>query len=341
MNAVSSVPFKRSILPAELSDRWKGRNMRKSSKAVAVIGGGLGVVVLGLGGVGHAQITGNLGTTSVSYGPALATQTINTGFGDSTIGDGTSTGGSELDAAYGVVSGGNLNVFLSGNLEDNGNHFNLFVHDGRPGQNVLALPATGTMATMNGSSFSPGFPATYALDLNDYHETDYVEEYAWTGPGTLTGGYAGSIPVPGGIGTGMATGGGNPAYATIGYNDTNAAGVNGNSGTAANPAAADAVNTGIEVSIPLSVLGNPAGPIMVLADINGGGDTYLSNQFLPGLPVGINDLGGGGPFTGPGSGTFNFANAPGEYFTVTVPEPASMSLLGGAVMMLCVRRRKA
>ncbi len=71
--------------------------------------------------------------------------------------------------------------------------------------------------------------------------------------------------------------------------------------------------------------------ILVLADINGGGDSYLSNQFLPGLPVGTGNVGGGGPFTGANNGSFNFGNTPGEYFAVTVPEPASIGLLGGAM----------
>lgn len=300
--------------------------MRKSSKAAAAIGSAVGVVVLGLGGVGHAAITGNLNTTSVSYGSALTTQTVNTGFGDSTIGDGTSGGGSELDAGYGVVSGGNLNIFLSGNFEDNGNHVNVFVDDGRVGQSVLALPGGDTMSTMNGSVFSPGFQATYALDANDYSGTTYVEEYTLTSPGTLSGGYVGAIGLTGGIGTGT------PGVATIGWNDTNAAGVNGNAGTAADPVAADAVTTGMEISIPLSALGNPNVPIYVLADINGGGDSYLSNQFLPGLPVGTGNL---------GTASFNFGTTPGEYFVVPVPEPASASLIGGAIMMLFVRRRKA
>ena len=55
----------------------------------------------------------------------------------------------------------------------------------------------------------------------------------------------------------------------------------------------------MEVYIPLSLLGNPAGPILVMADVNGGGDSYLANQFLPGLTVGTGNVGGGGPFTGP------------------------------------------
>jgi hypothetical protein len=300
--------------------------MRRSSKAV-MLAGGMGVMVLGLSRAGVAGVTAD-GTLNGSEGYALeATQTINTGFGDSTVGDGTSAGGSELDAAYGVISGGNLNLFLSGNFENGGNHVNVFVSDGRAGQSVLSVPATGTMQAMNGSSFSPGFQTTFALDINDYAGTDYVEEYQLSAPNTLSGGYLGSFAVPGGIGTGQ------PGVSLIGWNDTNAAGVNGNGGTAASAAAANAVTTGLELSIPLSALGNTTGPIEVLADVNGGGDNFLSNQFLPGLPVGTGNLGN--------NGIFNFANTPGEFFTVSVPEPTSICLVGGAVMMLCTRRRKA
>jgi hypothetical protein len=293
------------------------------------IGSSVSVAVLSLGAIGHAQVVTD-GTINPSEGYSLeATQTVNTGFGDSTVGDGTSNGGSEMDAAYGVVSGGNLNIMLTGNYESNGNHVNLFVDDGRVGQSVLALPGGDTMSAMNGSQFSPGFQATYALDANDFSGTTYVEEYTLTAPGVLSGAYVGSIGLTGGVGSGT------PGAATIGWNDTNAAGVNGNAGTAADPVAADAVTTGMEVSIPLSVLGNPpaGSSFLVLADVNGGGDDFLSNQFLPGLPVGTGNLGNGG--------VFNFSATPGEYFTVAVPEPASMSLLGGAIMMLCARRRKA
>jgi hypothetical protein len=90
----------------------------------------------------------------------------------------------------------------------------------------------------------------------------------------------------------------------------------------------------MELQIPLNMIGNPAGAVMVMADINGGGDSYLSNQFLPGLPVGSGNVGS--------PGSFNFSSTPGEYFTV-VPEPSSISLvvvgLLGAITM--VRRRKA
>ena len=281
-------------------------------------------IATGLALYTHAQTVD--GTLEGVYGSPLATQTINTGFGDSTVGDGTSAGGSELDAAYGRISGGNLYLFLAGNFEANGNHVNIFISGGLPGQNVLAVPTTATLQTMNGSVFSPGFQATYAMDLNDFAGTAYVEEYSlWGAP---SGGYVGSFGLPGGIGTGSP--GGSIIY---GLNNINAAGVNGITGTAANPAAANAVNTGLELSIPLAVLGWSGGSINVLADINGGGDGYLSNQFLSGLPVGSGNL---------GTTTFNFASASDEYFTVSVPEPSTLAVFGlsGLMTSLLIRRRK-
>ena len=99
--------------------------------------------------------------------------------------------------------------------------------------------------------------------------------------------------------------------------------------------------TGLELAIPLAAIGYAGGNIMVLADINGTGDGYLSNQFLPGLAVGTGNVGGGGPY-GPGGSVFNFANTPGEYFTVVVPEPSTLVLSGlsGLMTLLVVRRRK-
>lgn len=278
-------------------------------------------VAMGRSALAAVVVDGNL---DADYGSALATQTINTGFGDSTVGDGTSAGGSELDAGYGVVQGGNLYLFLSGNSEDNGNHVNVFVSDGRPGQSTLAVPATGTMQQMNSSQFSPGFQATYAIDLNDFSGTAYVEQYNLV---ANTGGFVGSFPMNNGV---PNLPGGDPIVYS--FNDSNAAGVNGNGGTAANQAAADAVTTGLEIGIPLSLLGNPSGPISVLADINGGGDDFLSNQFLPGLPVGYGNLGN--------NGQFNFSGTPGQFFTVPNPEPATIGMLGAAGLLGLGRRRR-
>ncbi|MGA2442326.1 MAG: dockerin type I repeat-containing protein [Tepidisphaeraceae bacterium] len=295
--------------------------MRKRSRShqLSLCLGGIALAAFARQGQAQLAVTGNTSTTPVSYGPnvpgtgALATQTINTGFGDNTVGDGTSGGGSELDAAYGVVQNGNLYLFLSGNFENNGNHVDVFIADGASGgQNVLNISNGWTAAGMNGSVFSPNFNANLMLDANDYAGTLYVDKYVLNATGS-TNTYLGQIGLSGGVGNGTLGG------MTFGLNNTNAAGVNGNAGTAADSTAAQAVSTGLEIGIPLSALGNPTGNIEVLADINGGGDGYLSNQFLPGLPVGTGDVGGGGTYAGPTGGAFNLSSLPNFWFSVAVP----------------------
>jgi hypothetical protein len=105
----------------------------------------------------------------------------------------------------------------------------------------------------------------------------------------------------------------------------------GAAGTAADQGQAAGVTTGLELAVPLSVIGYTGGSIKVLADINGGGDSYLSNQFLPGLAVGTANL---------GASTFNFGSTSGEYFVVAVPEPSTLSLLGLAALAAVFRVRK-
>src|SRR5947209_12619196 len=99
-----------------------GNTVRKTrSKLIAACTGG--VVLTGF--AVHARGTVAIdGTRDADYGTAIVTQTNNTGFGDSTVGDGTSSGGSELDAAYGVVQGSNLNLFFAGNLANDFTHLN-------------------------------------------------------------------------------------------------------------------------------------------------------------------------------------------------------------------------
>ncbi len=278
------------------------------------------------------------GTVSPSfYGSPLAIQTINTGFGNAG-GGADSAGGSELDAAYGAISGGNLYLFLAGNTENNGNHLNVFIAGGAAGgQNVLNAPTGNTMGpAMNGSVFSPGFNATFAFDVNDYSGTLYSEEYNLI---ANTGGYVGSLA---NSGTGIYAG--SDGGVTSIYLNNNNASTMGASGAALSGATSGAnTTTGYELVIPLSAIGYGGGNIMVLADINGGSDGYLANQFLPGLPVGTGNVGGGGPYTGSSGSQFNFSGTPGEYFTVAgVPEPVSMAFLGfsGLATLLAIRRRK-
>ncbi|MGD0061195.1 MAG: PEP-CTERM sorting domain-containing protein [Verrucomicrobiia bacterium] len=306
--------------------------MTKLSKAILCVG----AIVASAALASYGQISGNLSTTSVSYGSPLAVQSTPTGFGDATTPGGDSVGGSELDAGYGTIAGGNLYLFLAGNFENNGNHVNVFIGSSDvPGQNVLNI-GSSTEAAMNGSTFSPGFNANYMIDANDYGPNGamYVDGFSLPNGGVASQAYLGSITM-GAAGFFPATTFANGL--SLALVNTNIAGVTGSS-----VAGASAVGVGMELAIPLSLIGNPSGAVMVMADVNGGSDGYLSNQFLPGLPNGTGNLGGGGPYTGGSGSQFNFGSTPGEYMTV-VPEPSSIALvivgLLGAIGM--IRRRNA
>jgi hypothetical protein len=73
----------------------------------------------------------------------------------------------------------------------------------------------------------------------------------------------------------------------IAINNSNTLGVVG--GTGASSGAG--VTTGVEIAIPLSQLGNPAGPIRIAGFINGGGHDFLSNQVIGSLPADTGNLG--------------------------------------------------
>lgn len=314
--------------------------MRKKLIRSSVLAGTCLVVGSAIAARAQVVVDGTI-NPSEGYGGPLATQTINTSFGDSTYTgspNGPDANGSELDANYGVVQGSTLYLFLAGDFQNNGNHVNLFIADGRAGQSTLNASVSPINA-MNGSVFSSNFGngATYVVDTNDYQGTAYTDVDDLTGA-TLTG-YDGAVALSSGIGSGTLTNG-----IALGLNNSNISQM-GASGTAANQTYVDSVTTGLEYGIPLSLLGNPlpGTHIDVLEDINGGGDSYLSNQFLPGLPLNTQSLGGGGTYSeAPANGgAFNFSNLPGEYYAVTVPEPVSIAFLGGAALMLCSRRRRA
>jgi hypothetical protein len=119
------------------------------------------------------------------------------------------------------------------------------------------------------------------------------------------------------------------------------------------------VMTGLEFSIPLSQIGNPAGAIKMVAFVNGNGHNYASNQFAgDGLWVddnidpinyegnpGGNGLGG---FTGTMGGV-NLLDFPGDQFVsianpavaagAAVPEPAAGVLFAAAALVLARRKR--
>jgi glycosidase len=265
----------------------------------------------------QVTVDGTLGI-SEGYGSPLTTQTINTGFGDNNSDiSGHSNGGSELDAVYGVAYNGYLYLFIAGNLEANGNNINIFIADGQTGgQQTLEISGSSGQTAMNGSTFSPGFNANLVFSFTNSTTVLSVNEAILSG-NSGTESHLGNVALNGGVGNNQNVGGSGIA---VGFNNLNTGGVNGNSGTVANEAWANDVTTGLELAIPLSALGSPTGAIEVLVDINGNGFAYLSNQFLPGLPVGTGNLGAGGSY-GPGGGVFNLSSAPSEYFTVPTGPP--------------------
>jgi hypothetical protein len=281
----------------------------------------------------QAQITGDLCTTSASYGSPVAVQTINTSFGASTgAGGGDDLNGSELDAAYGTVSGGNLYLFLAGDIQGgtSQNSLQIFIGGGGAtlGETTLATTIS-PLSNMNGSTFASGFNGTLAFTMNDYSGTLYSDA-ANLQTGGATGGYLGAVGLSGGIGSGAPTGG---SYSLPGLvfalNNTHVSTMGSGGAALSGATSGAATTTGLELEIPLADLGAIDGNIEVVADINNVSVNYLSNQLLPGLSVGSGNL-----------GTSTFSNA--NYFIVPVPEPSSVALLGmsGLSALFMFRRRK-
>jgi hypothetical protein len=277
----------------------------------------------------HGQITGDLTTTSISYGGPLAVQNVNSGFGASTgAGTGDDYNGSELDAAYGTVSGGDLYLFLSGDVAGgtSPNSIQIFLGGGGStvGQSTLNT-SISPLSNMNGSTFA-GMNATLALTLNDYSGTLYTDAANLQGGG---GGYVGAVGLTGGIGSGAPAGG---SYSLAGFqeafNNTHVSTM-GASGALSGATSGANTTTGLELLIPLADLGTISGNIDVVADIDNGGLNYLSNQFLPGLGASAGNL-----------GTSTFSDA--GNFVVSVPEPSTLALLSlsGLSTLLAFRRRR-
>ena len=294
----------------------------------------------GIASMAMAQVDGTVGAGEGYSQRAL--QTVQTQFGDNE---------SELNGAYARVSGGRLYVALTGNIQGNFNKLNIFIHTGAAGGENVLTASTGSGGNNPGNdgwadkhagmTFDSNFSANYMMIFrrgNDFGADKADLDFSTVGSdnsvmfGDIFGGSqegATSVSdalVPGGI--------------DIAYDNSNVAGVGGDGSSAADQSAAQAVTTGLEFSIALADIGNPAaGDIKISAMVNGGGHDFLSNQFLGGLPAPQGNLGGdgNGNFTGDISGIDlnNFAGD--QWFDIPTPGTAALFGLAG---LAGIRRRR-
>ncbi len=276
-----------------------------------------------------------LGLWQSFYGSPVAQQGVNTGFGNSTSGDLQYANGSELDAAFAHTENGFTGLLFTGNLEANFNKIVIFIDDGSGlGQNTISGGAD-LPGQYNGFTFDAGFNATHYIIANGGGSP-----YGWyVNAGNLVSGDGGYVGGNDGQSGGVLSGGGyanSLIYSAI--DNSNVAGVSGDPSAAlVDPLTA---LSGMEFVIDLSWLNLSGNTFRVTAFINGGGHDYASNQFLGSLPAFSGNLGGdgNGTYTGNLAG-INLANIAGDqFFTVTVPAPGVLAMLGVAGLARSRRR---
>jgi len=240
-----------------------------------------------------------------SYGNAVSIQAVETGFGDNL---------NELDAAYCTSADNRLYLALTGNLEDNFNVIEIFIDSRAGGENILSgMPGNDGTIVMAGMAFDAGFEADFHIFVRhgfangDRFDLDFGElgtpNYSFYDDVFL-----GSQEGSGATGTGL-----NAEPIEVGFDNSNTGGVVGGSG-AADQSEAQAVQTGLELSIALADLGFVSGDIRVCAFVNNADHNYASNQFLGPLTPPQENLGSDGNGTFTGFLSFSLASFTGDQF---------------------------
>lgn len=262
------------------------------------------------------------GTAEPAYGMAAAVQGIGTDQGDSDLGLPDAANGSELDQAFGLVDASTLYLFLAGNLEGD-KHLDVFLDTGPGGQNRLrgdnsavdggGLNRMGDDGSGNGLTFDGAFAPDYWLSVSGTASAPYVLSVHWAELPTGGGGTGGFLGSTGAVSDGVLSSGTNPGFLLATIDNSNTGGVM--AGTAAD--SGQGVVTGVELAIPLALIGNPPGAL-VCAFVNAAGHDLVGNQVLASLPAGTSAIGE--------PRTVDFGALGGtQYFTVGNPTPVLLS----------------
>jgi hypothetical protein len=230
------------------------------------------------------------GIVDGAYEAAVGIQDTMTNFGDASIGLADFCDGSEIDAIHGMIDEERLNLFMTGNVQSNYNHLEIFIDfaDGgqqqvrgdNPGTNFNALGRMGDDGTGNGLRFDDGFEADVYFEFNCGGEKDFG--FYASASQMLTDGGGIGLEL-GGAGSGEVLSNFNGMQCAI--NNSNVGGVIG--GTDLDDGSG--VISGVEISIPLERLeGYAGGDIRVCAFINSNDHGYMSNQVIGGIGGGDN-----------------------------------------------------
>jgi hypothetical protein len=194
-------------------------------------------------------------------------------------------GGSEVNQLFADVIDGTLTIAITGNLEGNFNKFWIFIDAVAGGENVLANDnADGGFGEINalaGLTFANGATMDHGLRFEiggGFFGVRQFDLQANTGGDVVTGGGPGALPVVNQGGGGIS----------IGWDNSNILGVTGMS---TDPAAdAATATTGWEIEIDLiDAYGGSQGDIQIAAFVTSSDGSFISNQVLPGVGLGIGE----------------------------------------------------
>lgn len=283
----------------------------------------IGAIVALAAGTASAQLDGQ----NVGDGLTLrAVQDQATGFGNATGGGQDSAGGGELNALYGDISGGVLNLGITGNIEGNFNKFLMFFDTKAGGENVaLDDNISGGFNNINGvagltwdAAFSPDFAIVIELG-GDFGSIRFADLQANTGGDILTFGGAAELPLVDAAG----------AFGiTTGWDNSNVLGVDGSDASGALTA-----TTGFEFAIDMAAaFGDGALSSVAVSAFYANGDAnFLSNQLL-----GSSNAGGSANLGA--AGDIDFNQIAGDQFVI-IPAPSTAALLGLGGLAAARRRR--